>query len=77
MIQGSAADMTKLAMLGLWDEGIVPHLQVHDEVDISVENDPQSKRIVEIMEHCVELAVPLLVDTELGPSWGETKEIER
>tara|TARA_R110002012_G_scaffold163357_1_gene325735 strand:- start:147 stop:800 length:654 start_codon:yes stop_codon:yes gene_type:complete len=77
LIQGSAADMTKLAMLGLWDEGIVPHLQVHDEVDISVEDDPQSKKIVEIMEHCVELAVPLLVDTELGPSWGETKEIER
>jgi DNA polymerase I-like protein with 3'-5' exonuclease and polymerase domains len=77
LIQGSAADMTKLAMLGLWDEGIVPHLQVHDEVDISVENDPQAKKIVEIMEHCVELAVPLLVDTELGPSWGETKEIER
>jgi len=77
LIQGSAADMTKLAMLGLWDEGIVPHLQVHDEVDISVENSLQAKKIVDIMENCVKLTVPLLVDTELGPSWGETKEIKR
>ena len=33
LIQGSAADMTKLAMLGLWEQGIfVPHLQVHDKL---------------------------------------------
>jgi len=76
LIQGSAADMTKLAMLGLWEEGIVPHLQVHDEVDISVENTEQADKIAEIMETCVELAVPLLVDKELGSSWGETKEIK-
>lgn len=76
LIQGSAADMTKLAMLGLWEEGIVPHLQVHDEVDISVENTEQANKIAEIMETCVELAVPLLVDKELGSSWGETKEIK-
>ena len=77
LIQGSAADMTKLAMLGLWEEGIVPHLQVHDEVDISIENTLQGKRIVEIMENCVKLTVPLLVDMEVGPSWGEIKEIKR
>ena len=76
LIQGSAADMTKLAMLGLWEEGIVPHLQVHDEVDISVENTEQANKIAKIMETCVELAVPLLVDKELGSSWGETKEIK-
>ena len=76
LIQGSAADMTKLAMLGLWEEGIVPHLQVHDEVDISVENTEQADKIAEIMETCVKLAVPLLVDKELGSSWGETKEIK-
>ena len=77
LIQGSAADMTKLAMLGLWEEGIVPHLQVHDEVDISIENTLQGKRIVEIMENCVKLTVPLLVDMEVGPSWGEIKEIKK
>ena len=77
LIQGSAADMTKLAMLGLWEEGIVPHLQVHDEVDISIENTEQANTVARIMENCVELAVPLLVDMELGTSWGETKEIKR
>ena len=75
LIQGSAADMTKLAMLGLWEEGIVPHVQVHDEVDISIEDDEQAAKVSRIMENCVELAVPLVVDTELGASWGETEEI--
>jgi len=76
LIQGSAADMTKLAMLGLWEEGIVPHVQVHDEVDISIQDEEQAKKVVEIMENCVELSVPLVVDTELGPSWGETEDIK-
>jgi len=75
LIQGSAADMTKLAMLGLWEEGIVPHVQVHDEVDISIEDYEQAAKVSRIMENCVELAVPLVVDTELGPNWGETEEI--
>ena len=75
LIQGSAADMTKLAMLGLWEEGIVPHVQVHDEVDISIEDDEQAAKVSRIMENCVDLAVPLTVDTELGTSWGETEEI--
>jgi len=75
LIQGSAADMTKLAMLGLWEEGIVPHLQVHDEVDVSIENTDQARKVARIMENCIELAVPLVVDIELGRSWGETEEL--
>ena len=75
LIQGSAADMTKLAMLGLWEQGIVPHLQVHDEVDVSVVDQEQALLISKTMQNCVKLAVPLLVDVELGTSWGETKEI--
>ena len=77
LIQGSAADMTKLAMIGLWEEGIVPHLQVHDEVDISIENTEQANTVTRIMQNCVKLTVPLLVDIELGKSWGETKDIKR
>jgi DNA polymerase I-like protein with 3'-5' exonuclease and polymerase domains len=50
-------------------------LQIHDEVDISIENHAQAKKVVEIMEGCVDIAVPLLVDAELGQSWGEVKEI--
>ena len=75
LIQGSAADMTKLAMLDLWEEGIIPHLQVHDEIDLSIENIKQANKVTEIMENCIKLAVPLLVDVELGNSWGETEEI--
>ena len=75
LIQGSAADMTKLAMLDLWEEGIIPHLQVHDEIDLSIENIKQANKVTEIMENCIKLAVPLLVDMELGNSWGETEEI--
>mgnify|MGYP003134681746 CR=1 FL=1 len=75
LIQGSAADMTKLAMLDLWEEGIIPHIQVHDEIDLSIENIKQANKVTEIMENCIKLAVPLLVDMELGNSWGETEEI--
>ena len=39
LIQGSAADMTKKAMVDLYKEGIIPHIQVHDELDISVKDD--------------------------------------
>lgn len=70
LIQGSAADMTKKAMLDLWNEGIVPHIQVHDELDISVSSLQETRRIVELMENCVDLALPIKVDAELGSTWG-------
>ena len=74
LVQGSAADQTKLAMVTLWEEGIVPLVQVHDELDLSLdEHDrPLQNRVKEIMEHCVELAVPCKVDLELGINWGDS-----
>jgi len=74
LIQGSAADQTKAAMVALAEEGIMPMIQVHDELDVSVENEAQVKRITEIMETCVSLEVPSIVDAELGPNWGEAKQ---
>ena len=71
LIQGSAADMTKQAMLNLYAEGIVPHIQIHDELDISIESDEQAKKIIDIMENAVKLAVPNKVDYESGKNWGE------
>jgi DNA polymerase I-like protein with 3'-5' exonuclease and polymerase domains len=71
LIQGSAADMTKKAMLDLYNEGIVPHIQIHDELDISVESETQAKKIIEIMENAVTLAIPNKVDYESGDSWGD------
>ena len=73
LIQGSAADMTKKCMLELYKEGIIPHIQVHDELDISVESDTQAKQIVQIMESAVELEVPNKVDYESGSNWGNIK----
>jgi len=73
LIQGSAADMTKKSMVALYENGIIPHIQIHDEVDISVESDKKAEDIIEIMESAVELEVPNKVDYESGPSWGEIK----
>jgi DNA polymerase I-like protein with 3'-5' exonuclease and polymerase domains len=71
LIQGSAADMTKKAMLDLYKEGIIPHIQIHDELDISIESEEQAKKIIEIMENVVTLAVPNKVDFESGDTWGD------
>ena len=74
LIQGSAADMTKKAMLELYKEGIIPHIQIHDELDLSIENDAQAKKVIEIMEHAVTLEVPNKVDYESGKNWGEIND---
>ena len=71
LIQGSAADMTKKAMLELYKEGIVAHIQIHDELDLSVESEAHAKKIVDIMEHAISLEVPNKVDYEKGKTWGD------
>ena len=71
LIQGSAADMTKQSMLALYNEGIIPHIQIHDELDISVESMEQAEKIIEIMEAAVTLEVPNKVDYEEGSCWGD------
>ncbi len=73
LIQGSAADMTKKAMIELHKEKIIPHIQVHDELDISVIDYTHAAHIKEIMEDAVELEVPNKVDYESGPNWGTIK----
>ena len=74
LIQGSAADQTKAAMVALYEEGILPMIQVHDELNCSIDSDGEKNKIKEIMENTVELKVPLKVDAEIGPSWGEIKK---
>ena len=65
--------MTKKAMLDLYKAGITPHIQVHDELDISVKDDNQAKEIIKIMTKAVDLEVPNKVDYESGPNWGTIK----
>ena len=73
LIQASAADMTKQAMVDIHRLGITPLIQIHDEVAVSVSNDDQIDSIVHAMENAVKLGVPSKVDVEIGPSWGESK----
>ena len=56
--------MTKKAMIELHKEGIIPHIQVHDELDISVESPEHAQKIKDIMENAVDLEVPNKVDYE-------------
>ena len=78
-IQGSAADIMKLAMVNIWESGIcdvlgAPHLTVHDELDGSYHDDKAGREALRelkhLMEHVVKLMVPLRVDAGTGANWG-------
>ena len=73
LIQGSAADQTKMAMVALHEAGETLLLQVHDEIVLSVADRGQAERAAEIMANCVKMEIPNRVDVEIGPSWGEAK----
>ena len=73
MVQGSAADMTKKAMVLLYENGILPHIQIHDELCISISDEKQAKKIKDIMEKAIKLVIPNKVDYESGPNWGNIK----
>ena len=73
LIQGSAADQTKAAMVALDRAGFRVLLQVHDELAVSVNTREEAEEAARIMCTAVELEVPSRVDVELGPSWGEAK----
>jgi DNA polymerase I-like protein with 3'-5' exonuclease and polymerase domains len=72
-IQGSAARMTKRAMLECWRAGIVPMIQMHDELGFSVSSPETAERAAEIMRNAVPTLVPMKVDVEYGRSWGLAK----
>jgi DNA polymerase I-like protein with 3'-5' exonuclease and polymerase domains len=71
LIQGSAADQTKAAMVALHKAGFRVLLQVHDEVAISVQNKAQAEEAAQIMTRAVKMEVPSRTDIEVGPSWGQ------
>ena len=74
LIQGSAADQTKKAMVDLYNRhGIVPMIQIHDELNISVADETQVKEIKDTMESAVELHVPVKCEAKIGINWGEIK----
>jgi DNA polymerase I-like protein with 3'-5' exonuclease and polymerase domains len=74
LIQGSAADQTKKAMVDLYKEGIIPMIQIHDELAISFNGDKEmQEKIVSVMENSIEMSVPSKVDVATGNNWGEAK----
>lgn len=76
VIQGTAADIMKLAMVRLSEAGYQIQVVVHDEVLISVDPDDAETcllEVTEIMQNIVQLSVPLLVEAHVGPNWGEAK----
>lgn len=70
LIQGSAADMTKLAMRDMYRAGILPHGTVHDEIDISSRDPKLVAQVKEIMETAMPLTIPVRVDVGSGLTWG-------
>lgn len=73
LIQGSAADQTKQAMVDCSNLGYTPLLQIHDELCFNIHKDEDVTKIKDAMENCCKLQVPSKVDTEIGDSWGNAK----
>ena len=72
LIQASAADMTKKAMVDLYKSGTTPLLQVHDELAFSVQSEDAAKGLARIMESGIDLEVPMKTDIEIGSNWGDS-----
>lgn len=81
LLQGSAADLMKKAMVQMHKDGIfdvlVPHLTVHDEMNVSVPRTAAGKEafaeMVNIMETTIPLKVPVIAAANLGANWDQAK----
>lgn len=81
LIQGSAADIMKMAMVRAYEKGLfnilIPHLTVHDEIDCSVPNTAEAREALQELKHTMETAVPcsvpIIVDCGLGANWAEAE----
>ena len=75
LIQGSAADQMKKALVALDAAGYFLQLQVHDESDSSFESLEQAREAGRIQADVIPISVPFKVDVECGENWGEIEEI--
>ena len=82
LLQGSAADAMKIAMVRMWEDGICSPselgallMTVHDEGDFSIPPDKMEllAEVKHIMETCITLRVPVIAELEVGPNWGSLK----
>lgn len=81
-MQGTAADIIKIAMARvsrrLEEEGFAAHmiLQVHDELDFECPVDEVERltaMVRDVMEHVVDLRVPLIAEASTGVTWADAK----
>ena len=80
--QGSAADIMKKSMVDVWESGVCsvirPYITVHDELDFGApktkEGHEAAREVKHIMEETYQMKVPMVVDLERGPNWGNVKE---
>jgi DNA polymerase I-like protein with 3'-5' exonuclease and polymerase domains len=75
-VQGSAARQTKISMRNAYQAGIIPLLQMHDELCGSFTSPEQGAQLSEIMRDAVKLTVPMKTDAEYGINWGTARKIE-
>lgn len=74
LIQGSAARQTKKAMREAYRAGLLPLIQMHDELGTPISNAADGKRFAEIMRDVVTLKVPMKVDLQYGWNWGQASQ---
>lgn len=83
-LQGSAADLMKKAMVLAYEAGVfdatgMPSLTVHDELDFDDPDTPESRdgfrELHWYMENAAKLKIPVKVDLEIGPNWGQVVEV--
>lgn len=70
IIQGSSADQMKKALVDADAAGFALQLQVHDELDMSVQSPTEAHELARIMREAIPALVPFKVDVEIGPNWG-------
>lgn len=82
LIQGSAADLLKKALVDAWEKGVFQvlklHAVVHDEIVFSIPKSKEGYEACCTLKQCMEeayiLKIPIGVDTEIGPDWGHCTE---
>jgi len=86
-IQGTAAELMKLAMVKIWNEVVKKGddirllLQIHDDLVFEVKDSQQSvktnaRKIADVMQHIYPLVVPMDVGVKVGKKWGEMEEYQ-
>jgi DNA polymerase-1 len=70
IIQGSAAEQMKKALIALHAEKIPLLITLYDEIGASIQSEKQAELIKDITEHSIEFTVPQVMEYQVRDSWG-------